>query len=104
MQPLDFEGLREDADDDFDDPDDADGDDADGDDADGDDDVNGGEGILGVNGSNGAGPLAEIGGVEAEDAGSSGPVTEIEEPGPELGEPEDEAEISGQTAGDETEE
>ena len=83
--------------DDEDDFDDLDGDDDD--DGDGDGDV-----ILGADGSHGHEPLADIGEIEAEDTGSSDPVMEIEEPGPELGEPEDEAEINGQTAGDEPEE
>ena len=90
LQPHEFEALQDDS---TDDDDDLDGlDDADGDD------------ILGVDGSNGSAPLADIGEVEAEETDSSNPVIEIEEPGPELGEPEDEAEISGQMAGDEPEE
>ncbi|PKB78686.1 MAG: DNA-directed RNA polymerase subunit beta' [SAR202 cluster bacterium Io17-Chloro-G9] len=92
MPPHEFEAMQADSaddDDDFDDLDDTDDEDGDAD------------GVLGVDGSNGHEPLADIGEVEAEDTGSSDPVMEIEEPGTELGEPEDEAEISGQTAGDE---
>ncbi|PKB63495.1 MAG: DNA-directed RNA polymerase subunit beta' [SAR202 cluster bacterium Io17-Chloro-G2] len=91
-----FEELQDDLaddDDDFEDLDDTD-------DEDGDD----GEDMLGADSSNGHEPLGDIGGVEVEDTGSSSPVMEIEEAGPELGESEDEAEISGQTAGDDSEE
>ncbi|PKB83893.1 MAG: DNA-directed RNA polymerase subunit beta' [SAR202 cluster bacterium Io17-Chloro-G9] len=82
----------------FDSPsDELEGDDDDFDDVDDDDDDDEGE-TLGVNGN---APLADMGEVEAEGAGSSDSDVEDEDPEPDFGEPEEDAETSGQTAGDE---
>ena len=52
-----------------------------------------------VDGSNGSAPQAHIGEVEADETGPSGLDLETDEPEPDLSEPEAEAEISGQMAG-----
>ena len=96
VQVEDLESLEDNLDDeeedDFDDIDDDDDDDDD-------DDLK-----LGIEGSNGSAPQANIGGVEADETGPSGLDLETDEPKPDLSEPETEAEISGQMAGDEPEE